>query len=179
MFQSSVDINDYHTLSHVIMENGFMVMDVFSYCQFLGHCAFSFPLSEMREHVSELAGARLAVSTDVFDWWFLELKSASMNSYVIESGVKIRFLGGKYRVFKPGNPFKVQASTGSTSFCAIESLLLKMTLRPWLRCLHILHLIIVNQFLIKIKMIHSLVIQEAKQTSLWRSANLPEYAIRD
>ena len=91
-----------------------------SYCQFLGHCAFSFPLSEMREHVSELAGARLAVSTDVFDWWFLELKSASMNSYVIESGVKIRFLGGKYRVFKPGNPFKVQASTGSTSFGVIR-----------------------------------------------------------
>ncbi|KAI0237381.1 hypothetical protein LSAT2_012128 [Lamellibrachia satsuma] len=75
--------------------------------QFTGRCPFQFTLAEMRQKVDRLTGAQLVVSATVVDWYFIELKTEKAISYVFDSGIKVRFLGGRVRVFKPGNPLKV------------------------------------------------------------------------
>ena len=78
--------------------------------QFTGRCPFQFTLAEMRQKVDRLTGAQLVVSATVVDWYFIESKTEKAISYVFDSGIKVRFLGGRVRVFKPGNPLKVFVS---------------------------------------------------------------------
>ena len=67
----------------------------------------------MRQKTTNLVGSSLIVTATVNDWFYMEAKTAKANSIVIESGIKIRFIGGKVRVFKPGNPLHVQVSGAS------------------------------------------------------------------
>ncbi|KAI0235995.1 hypothetical protein LSAT2_013433 [Lamellibrachia satsuma] len=74
--------------------------------QFTGRCPFQFTLAEMRQKVDRLTGAQLILSATVIDWYLIELKTEKAISYVFDGGIKVRFLGGRVRVFKPGNPLK-------------------------------------------------------------------------
>ena len=60
--------------------------------------------------MAQLTGAQLVVSATVVDWYFIESKTEKAVSYVYDSGIKVRFLGGRVHVFKPGNPLKVFVS---------------------------------------------------------------------
>ena len=69
-----------------------------------------FPLDDIRKVTSRLAGTTLRVSATVYDWEFLEEKTNTASTLIIESGAFIKFLGGTVRTFKPNQPFNVYVS---------------------------------------------------------------------
>jgi len=89
-----------------IVASGFLSM-----AQFYGVKSFLFPLDDIRNLTSRLAGTTLRVSATVWDWDHLEEKSNTASTVIIESGAFIKFLGGKVRTFKPGQPFNVYVSS--------------------------------------------------------------------
>jgi len=78
--------------------------------QFHGVTSFVFPLEDVRRVTSRLVGTTLRVSATVYDWEFLEVKTNTASSVVIESGAFIKFLGGNVRTFKPAQSFNVYVS---------------------------------------------------------------------
>ena len=82
----------------------------FDHPQFEGTTSFVIPMSEIREHTSDLPGTKLKVTAKVNDWYELEEQPGYGTTEIVADTYRIRFLGGKVRTFKPGTAFEVYVS---------------------------------------------------------------------
>ena len=81
-------------------------------CQFDGVTGFSFPLERIRELAgADLRDAELHVYATVYDWFYGQEKTNHAWCRVISSRMRLHFLGGTVRTFKPHTPLYAYVSS--------------------------------------------------------------------
>ena len=70
-----------------------------------GEFAFNFPLADVEDAIGgDIGNTDVYIHAAVNDWFGLESVSYHGYTKIIPLGYHLRFLGGKIRTFKPGNP---------------------------------------------------------------------------
>ena len=71
---------------------------------------FTLPLSHLEKFTHDLAGAEIGLYAEVYDWNFMENKTQKAHTIILSHEPQIKFIGGRVRTFKPGQPLDVYVS---------------------------------------------------------------------
>ncbi len=69
-------------------------------------------MEDIQKYTPQLAGTEVKVTAKINDFYYLEKKTGSSVAYIYGSTVRMKFLGGKIRTFKPNAPFQVLVGVG-------------------------------------------------------------------
>lgn len=86
------------------------VFSLLSFFQFKGVGSFFFRLEDIANFTKKLVGTELFIRAIVWDFYYEMDRVGQGKALIMDDVVRLRFLGGPIRVFKPGVPFDVYVS---------------------------------------------------------------------